>query len=48
MNPHENLDSKQDSDSPPILKTWSRLYSLLLTELVLLIILFYLFMKIFS
>jgi hypothetical protein len=35
-------------DPPPILGRWSRLYSLVLIELVLCIVLFYIFERVFS
>jgi hypothetical protein len=42
-------DSKVgDSSSPPILKSWARLYSFVLGELVLLIVLFYMFSRFYQ
>jgi len=37
-----------DSEHPPFLKSWSRLYGLVLVELAILIVLFYAFMKAFE
>ncbi|UCH65555.1 MAG: hypothetical protein JSW63_00015 [Ignavibacterium sp.] len=38
----------KDDPPPPFFKTWKRLYSLVLGQLVLLIILFYIFTKVFE
>lgn len=35
-------------DAPPVLGTWNRLYALVLIELALCILLFYLFERVFS
>ena len=35
-------------EAPPILKSWKRLYALVLIELALCILLFYLFERVFS
>ncbi len=37
-----------ESNSPPILKSWARLYSFVLGELVLLIVLFYMFSRFYQ
>lgn len=37
-----------NKDTPPILKTWKRLYSVVLGELALLVLLFYLLTKAFE
>lgn len=37
-----------EEEQPPILGTWPRLYAFVLAELVLLILLFYLFTEVFS
>ncbi|MEJ2543837.1 MAG: hypothetical protein P8Y99_07195 [Calditrichaceae bacterium] len=42
------MAANSKEDKPPILKTWKRLYSLVFLNLVVLIILFYLFTKAFE
>jgi hypothetical protein len=44
--PHEAREIKEEK--PPILSSWKRLYTLVLLNLLLLIVLFYLFTKIFD
>ncbi len=40
--------NKHEEDAPPILKSWKNLYIAVIANLVLLIILFYLFKKFYS
>jgi len=37
-----------NEDGPPILRTWNRLYALVLGELLLCVLFFYLFTQVFS
>ena len=39
---------KQVEEKPPLLNSWNKIYSLVLAELILLIVLFYFFSKVFS
>ncbi len=55
MNGSESLNSQLETgnsklleEHPPFLKTWHKLYSFVVAELVVLIIVFYAFMKLFS
>ncbi len=48
---HKQTDVKIKTDSeekPPVLKTWNRLYALVFLNLVILIIFFYIFTKVFE
>lgn len=42
------VEKNTSEDPPPILRAWSRLYALVLIELALCILLFYLFERVFS
>lgn len=42
------LEKPPTEEFPPVLGTWSRLYALVLIELALCILLFYLFERVFS
>jgi hypothetical protein len=48
------METKQESNvvnndpAPPILKTWNKLYTLVLGQLFLLVVLFYIFTKVFE
>ncbi len=45
----ERVENKEtDQEKPPILSSWKRLYTVVLLNLVLLIVLFYLFTKAFD
>jgi hypothetical protein len=46
--PEHSAVSPQDDGPPPILKTWSRLYTFVICYLLLLIALFYLFTRHFT
>jgi hypothetical protein len=41
-------DEEKDQEKPPILSSWKRLYTVVLLNLALLILLFYLFTKAFD
>jgi len=41
-------DKETDQEKPPVLKSWRRLYTAVLLNLALLIVLFYLFTKAFE
>ena len=46
---HPNSESKdREETSPPVLKSWRRLYTFVILHLVLLIVLFTIIMKIFD
>jgi hypothetical protein len=46
---NERIENKQiDQEKPPILSSWKRLYTIVLLNLALLIVLFYLFTKAFD
>ncbi len=46
---HERIEKKEkDQEKPPILSSWNRLYTVVLLNLALLILLFYLFTKAFD
>jgi hypothetical protein len=45
---HQNTAEETSPDRPPFAGSWRRLYALVLGELVLLILLFYLFRKAFE
>jgi sugar phosphate permease len=46
---NEQIKNKEiDQEKPPILSSWKRLYTVVLLNLVLLIVLFYLFTKAFD
>jgi hypothetical protein len=43
------MDKKQnEEEKPPILKTWNNIYTLVFLNLVILIIFFYIFTKVFE
>lgn len=42
------VEPKTSEDPPPVLGRWSRLYALVLMELALCILLFYVFERVFS
>lgn len=45
----ERIENKEkDQEKPPILSSWNRLYTVVLLNLALLILLFYLFTKTFD
>jgi hypothetical protein len=44
----QSPSSEEFQESPPILTSWRRLYAVVLGELAVLIILFYLFTKVFE
>lgn len=44
----EDSGLRTNESLPPAFKSWSRLYTLVLAELAFLILLFYLFMKVFE
>jgi hypothetical protein len=44
----EETSKNNSNDSPPIFKTWGRLYALVFFNLVFLVILFYFFTKAFE
>jgi hypothetical protein len=49
MNLNQNEKDIRDADEkPPILKTWNNIYSLVFLNLVILIIFFYIFTKVFE
>ncbi len=43
-----DVEPSRPEEAPPILGRWSRLYALVLVELALCILLFYLFERVFS
>jgi hypothetical protein len=46
---NERIENKEiDEEKPPILSSWKRLYTVVLLNLALLIVLFYLFTKAFD
>jgi hypothetical protein len=46
---NERIENKEiDQEKPPILSSWNRLYAVVLLNLALLIVLFYLFSKAFD
>jgi hypothetical protein len=46
---NERIENKQiDQEKPPILSSWKRLYTIVLLNLALLIVLFYIFTKAFD
>ncbi len=46
---NERIENKEiDQEKPPILSSWKRLYTVVLLNLVLLIVLFYIFTKAFD
>jgi hypothetical protein len=46
---NERIENKEiDQEKPPILSSWKRLYTIVLLNLALLIVLFYLFTKAFD
>jgi len=46
---NERIEKEEtDQEKPPILSSWKRLYTVVLLNLVLLIVLFYLFTKAFD
>jgi len=45
---NDDMKNNQKDESPPLFKTWRAWYVLVLANLALLIILFYLFTKIFE
>lgn len=46
---NERIENKEiDQEKPPILSSWKRLYTVVLLNLALLIVLFYLFTKAFE
>ena len=48
MENEKNKNKEKDQEKPPILSSWNRLYTLVLLNLALLIVLFYLFTKAFD
>jgi hypothetical protein len=51
MNPKqtkEKLKAETEEEKPPILKTWNNIYTLVFLNLVILIIFFYIFTKVFE
>jgi hypothetical protein len=46
---NERIENKEiDQEKPPILSSWKRLYTIVLLNLALLIVLFYIFTKAFD
>ncbi len=46
---NERIENKEiDQEKPPILSSWNRLYAVVLLNLALLIVLFYIFSKAFD
>ncbi len=48
MDDERLVKKEKDQEKPPILSSWNRLYTLVLLNLALLILLFYLFTKAFD
>jgi hypothetical protein len=49
MNQNQTKDKTEpEEESPPFLKSWNNIYSLVFLNLVVLIILFYIFTKVFE
>jgi len=49
IHPHENKNIDQDSEeAPPILKNWSRLYTIVMINLVFWLLTFYIIRRIFE
>jgi len=48
MESNKHKDENMWEEKPPFLSSWKRLYSIVFLNLVILVLLFYLFTKIFS
>jgi ABC-type glycerol-3-phosphate transport system permease component len=48
MPTHQNKEEKMVEEKPPILSNWNQLYAIVFINMIVMIVLFYIFTKIFG